>query len=77
MEVPRHWRLRKQRYRLEGIKKVDQQQGIGLAHMTSPPEVIQAVLKNIAWYKKAKEQEDEANLKEVREKIASSQREEG
>lgn len=71
MEIPRFWRLRKQRYKLEGIEKVDQENGIGLAHMTSSPEVIKQVLKNIEASKKAHQQADAVALEEVRKKISS------
>lgn len=68
MDIPRHWRLRKQRYRLEGIEKVDQRNGIGLAHMSSPPEVIEAILKRRALWK-AQEEKDAADLEKVRSQI--------
>ena len=69
MEIPRYWRLQKQRYKLEGIEKVDQEQGIGLAHMRSSSETLNQVVKNIEASKKAHEQADAVALEEVRKKI--------
>lgn len=72
MEIPRFWRLRKQRYTLEGIEKVDQENGIGLAHMRSSSETLKQVVKNIEASKQAHEQTDAVALEEVRKKINGS-----
>jgi hypothetical protein len=68
--IPIHWRNRKQYLRLEGIEKVDQKNGIGLAHMRSSPEVIETILKRRAL-REAQEQKDAQDLETVREQISS------
>lgn len=68
MDIPRHWRLRKQKYRLEGIEKVDQANGIGLAHMRSSPDTIEQV-KKLRSMMQQQQEKDEADLVSVREKL--------
>jgi hypothetical protein len=68
MDIPRHWRLRKQRYRLEGIENVDQKNGIGLAHMSSSPEMIEAIKKRRALWDEQEKKDQEA-LVNVRNQI--------
>jgi hypothetical protein len=66
--IPAIWRNRKQYLRLEGIENVDQKNGIGLAHMRSSPETIEAILKRKALWDE-QEQKDAQDLKTLREKI--------
>jgi hypothetical protein len=68
MNIPRYWRNREQALRLAGIEKVDQANGIGLAHMRSSKETIEQVKKLRALMQQQAE-EDEKNLAEVREEI--------
>jgi len=66
MDIVRHWRLRKQRYSLEGIDKVDQANGVGLAHMSSSLETIAQVKKNFNALKQIQEQQDLEDLAVLR-----------
>ncbi len=71
MNVPRYWRNREQALRLKGIEKVDQANGIGLAHMRSSKETIDQVKKLRAMLAKQAEQ-DEAELVALRLKITQT-----
>lgn len=75
MRIPSYWRSKNQRYSLEGIHKVDQQAGVTLAHMSSSPEVIEQVKRNVLAIKKLEEKrslqdkKDSLSLKNVRSKL--------
>ncbi|MCC6711294.1 MAG: hypothetical protein IT416_03000 [Candidatus Pacebacteria bacterium] len=71
MNIPRYWRNREQALRLAGIEKVDQANGIGLAHMRSSQETIDQVKKLRAMLAKQAEQ-DEAELVALRLKITQT-----
>lgn len=68
MNIPRFWRNREQYLRLAGIEKVDQANGIGLAHMRSSKETIEQV-KKLRALMQQQEESDQTALAAVRDKI--------